>query len=65
MLFWKTLLLGRLTWSALPHEWYTIAGTIAVFAIAATGAIILTRLKRWKWLWKEWLTATDPKRIWL
>lgn len=63
MLFWKTLLLGRLTWSALPHEWYTIAGTIAVFAIAATGAIILTRLKRWKWLWKEWLTATDPKRI--
>ncbi len=24
---------------------------------------LLTYLKRWKWLWKEWLTSLDPKRI--
>lgn len=23
----------------------------------------LTYFKRWKWLWKEWLTTLDPKRI--
>lgn len=24
---------------------------------------LITYLKRWKWLWKEWLTSLDPKRI--
>ena len=42
-----SLLFGKLSFSAVPHEWYTIAGTGAIFAIAATCAIILTRFKRW------------------
>src|SRR5258706_5621966 len=25
--------------------------------------ILITRLKRWKWLWTKWLTSTDPKKI--
>lgn len=25
--------------------------------------LFLTYTKRWKWLWTEWLTSTDPKRI--
>jgi cytochrome o ubiquinol oxidase subunit 1 len=24
---------------------------------------LVTYLKKWKWLWKEWLTSLDPKRI--
>lgn len=58
-----TLLLGKLTWHDLPHEWFTFGGTVSLtlMAIVAIGA--LTYFKRWKWLWKEWLTATDPKRI--
>lgn len=24
---------------------------------------LLTYFKRWKWLWREWLTSLDPKRI--
>jgi cytochrome o ubiquinol oxidase subunit 1 len=24
---------------------------------------LLTYFKRWKWLWKEWLTTVDPKKI--
>ncbi len=24
---------------------------------------LITYLKRWKWLWNEWLTTVDPKRI--
>lgn len=26
-------------------------------------ALVITALKRWKWLWKEWLTSLDPKKI--
>ena len=59
----KQLLLGNLTWSSLPHEWFTIGGTFALFMMALSGAAILTYFKRWTWLWKEWLTSTDPKRI--
>lgn len=57
------LLFGRLTLNALPHQWYTIGGTLSMGAILLFVAIILTKLKRWKWLWNEWLTSTDPKKI--
>ncbi len=56
-------LLGKLTWDALPHEWFTIGGTVAIGIGGLFVAILLTCLKRWKWLWKEWLTSTDPKKI--
>lgn len=59
----KVLMLGKLTWSALPHEWFTIGGTSALVGMAFFGAAIVTYFKRWKWLWKEWLTSVDPKRI--
>lgn len=55
--------LGDLTWSALPHQWFTIGGTAAIFGMLIIAAAILTYFKRWKWLWKEWLTSTDPKKI--
>lgn len=60
---WKELLLGKLDWHALPHEWFTIGGSVAFFALALMVALFLTRTKRWKWLWKEWLTSVDPKKI--
>ena len=59
----KELLLGRLDWSALPHEWFTIGGTGALISMAVFAAALLTYFKRWKWLWDNWLTSTDPKRI--
>jgi cytochrome o ubiquinol oxidase subunit 1 len=59
----KELLLGKLNVHALPHEWFTIGGTAAFALLALTAIVILTLTKRWKWLWKEWLTSVDPKRI--
>lgn len=60
----KELLLGnRLTWQALPHEWFTIAGTLTFVVLGLLVAVVITRMKRWKWLWNEWLTSVDPKRI--
>ena len=54
---------GKLTLDALPHVWYTIGGTgfIALMGIAC--ALFLTKTGRWGWLWNEWLTSTDPKKI--
>ena len=54
---------GNLTWDALPHAWYTLGATFFITVSGAIAAISITRLKRWKWLWKEWLTSTDPKKI--
>lgn len=57
------LIFGKLTLEALPHEWFTIGGTGFITMMLVLVAIFLTRTKRWKWLWTEWLTSVDPKRI--
>ncbi len=58
-----SFLFGKLTLEALPHEWFTVAGTAALVLGGLAVAGLLTYYKRWKWLWKEWLTSTDPKKI--
>ncbi|MDB5163751.1 MAG: cytochrome ubiquinol oxidase [Candidatus Saccharibacteria bacterium] len=59
----KELLIGKLNWQALPHEWFTLGGAAALLGLGLFLIILITRLKRWKWLWKEWLTTVDPKKI--
>ena len=54
---------GKLTTDALPHVWYTIGGTVFIAIMGIVLAVILTRTKRWGWLWHDWLTSTDPKKI--
>src|SRR3569833_4778597 len=59
-----TGLLGRLSLDALPLHAPILVGTfiaVAVLGRAAVGA--LTYLKRWGWLWREWLTSVDHKKI--
>jgi cytochrome o ubiquinol oxidase subunit I len=59
----KEFLLGKLDWKALPHEWFTVAGSVTFIALTILIAIIITRKKKWGWLWNEWLTSVDPKKI--
>ncbi|GAC1386471.1 MAG: cytochrome o ubiquinol oxidase subunit I [Candidatus Saccharimonadales bacterium] len=59
----KEFLIGRLNWHALPHEWFTIGGSVAFIGIAILAIVVITRMKRWQWLWNEWLTSVDPKKI--
>lgn len=59
----KSFFLGKLTWSSLPHHWYTIGGTVSMILMIVFAAVFLTKHKRWGWLWNDWLTSTDPKRI--
>jgi len=54
---------GKLTLHALPHHWYTIGGTAFILIMGIAMAIFLTKRKRWGWLWREWISSTDPKKI--
>ncbi|MDE3055288.1 MAG: cbb3-type cytochrome c oxidase subunit I [Verrucomicrobiota bacterium] len=54
---------GKLTLDAFQHE---LSQNIAVVSMALGGIAIaglLFYLKRWRWLWDEWLTSVDPKKI--
>ncbi|BCG90341.1 cytochrome ubiquinol oxidase subunit I [Mesorhizobium sp. 113-3-9] len=55
---------GRLTWDSLPlHEPIVVATFVAVAlgGIALFGAI--TYFKLWTYLWREWFTSVDHKKI--
>jgi cytochrome o ubiquinol oxidase subunit 1 len=56
-------LLGRLNTDALPHDFVTAGGALSmVFALIAIAGLLIYK-KKWGWLYKNWLTTTDPKRI--
>lgn len=59
----KELLFGKLTLESLPHVWYTIGGTLFMALLILIISVYLARQKLWSWLWNEWLTSTDPKKI--
>ncbi|MFZ1323907.1 MAG: cbb3-type cytochrome c oxidase subunit I, partial [Candidatus Saccharimonadales bacterium] len=56
-------MLGRLTLDALPHNPFVIFGAVMMVGGLLSLVVLLTLLKRWGWLYREWLTSLDPKRI--
>lgn len=54
---------GRLTFDALPHDPIVLGGAISMGVVGIVVIALLFYLKRWKWLYKEWLTSLDPKKI--
>ena len=57
-------LLGRLSLSAIPYDNPIILWTFVV--VATLGAAVLaaiTRYRLWGYLWREWFTSIDHKRI--
>jgi len=55
---------GRLTWESIPLHEPILVWTFVVVAfggIALVGAVTYFRL--WGWLWREWLTSVDHKKI--
>ncbi len=59
----KEFLLGKLGMDSLPHEWFTIAASISIIVMLLSVAGFITYKRRWTWLWKNWLTTVDPKKI--
>lgn len=54
---------GKLTWDALYHE-PSQNGAVVGMVVTGIGLVaLITYLKRWKWLWHEWMTSLDPKKI--
>lgn len=59
----QEILFGRLTWQDFVHDPIMAgAGYGMLFGLLAIIAAI-TYFKKWTWLWKNWLTALDPKKI--
>ncbi|WEK06442.1 MAG: cytochrome o ubiquinol oxidase subunit I [Candidatus Devosia phytovorans] len=60
--FWS-FIFGRLTWAALPYDPIIIITfvVVAIGGLAVVGA--LTYFKLWGYLWTEWFTSVDHKKI--
>nr|WP_189043494.1 cytochrome o ubiquinol oxidase subunit I [Aliidongia dinghuensis] len=57
-------MLGKLTLDAIPLDEPIIVGTgavVALLGLALLGAI--TYFRQWGYLWREWITSVDHKRI--
>jgi cytochrome o ubiquinol oxidase subunit 1 len=57
-------LLGKLTWDAVPLHEPIIMGATGFMVLLVVGVLAFVTLKGlWGYLWKEWLTSVDHKRI--
>jgi cytochrome o ubiquinol oxidase subunit 1 len=55
---------GRLTWSAIPFDQPIVMGTCATVGVVLLSIVILVTVKGWwAYLWHEWITSVDHKRI--
>ncbi len=56
-------MLGRLNWDALPDVPITIGGAVMLVVMGIVAVAAMTYFKKWRWLWTNWLTSLDPKKI--
>jgi cytochrome o ubiquinol oxidase subunit I len=54
---------GRLTLEAFQHNAVTTFGVISMILAGIVIVGLMFYFKKWKWLYREWLTSTDPKKI--
>jgi cytochrome o ubiquinol oxidase subunit I len=55
---------GKLDWSAIPFDQPIVMGTAGVLGIVLFGVFMFVTLKgAWPYLWREWITSVDHKRI--
>lgn len=60
---WLEILLGRMSLDYLPTDPATVAAAIGMPVMALAVVAGLTYFKKWKWLWTEWITNLDAKKI--
>ncbi|KKB75791.1 cytochrome o ubiquinol oxidase subunit I [Devosia soli] len=61
--FWS-FIFGRLTWDVLPLHEPIVVVTFIVVALAGLAVVgALTYFKLWGYLWTEWFTSVDHKKV--
>ena len=57
-------MLGKLSWAAIPLDQPIPLVAAGVVGLAIAGVLVLITLKGWlPYLWREWITSVDHKRI--
>ena len=56
-------LFGRLTLNAFKHDPVQTGGALSIVLSGLVVVALLFYFRLWKWLWKEWITSLDPKKI--
>jgi cytochrome o ubiquinol oxidase subunit 1 len=57
-------MLGKLTWAAIPFDQPIPLVSAAVVGLVIAGVLVFITLKGWvPYLWREWITSVDHKRI--
>jgi len=59
----QQIIFGRLTPSDFVHDPIMAGAGYAMIAGLILLVIGLTYFKKWKWLWRTWITSLDPKKI--
>ena len=55
---------GRLSWESFPIHEPILLVTFAVVVVLGLGIVgLLTKFRLWGWLWRDWLTSVDHKKI--
>lgn len=54
---------GRLTLEAFKHDPIEMGAGVSMLLAAIGAGAFLTVSKRWGWLWREWITTLDHKKI--
>lgn len=61
---WWKLVFGRFTFEALPLHEPILVATFGVVVLGGLALLLLiTRMKAWGYLWNEWFTSVDHKKI--
>jgi cytochrome o ubiquinol oxidase subunit 1 len=60
----RELLFGRLSWEAIPLHEPILLGTFIAVALGAVALLaLITYLRFWGRLWRDWITSIDHKKI--
>ena len=58
------IIFGRLTWESFPVHEPILLVTFAVVVLGGLGIVAaVTKYRLWGWLWREWFTTVDHKKI--
>jgi cytochrome o ubiquinol oxidase subunit 1 len=61
---WWTLIFGRFTLEAIPYHEPILIATFAAVVLGGLALVaLITRFKLWGYLWHEWFTSVDHKKI--